>query len=518
MLSRFVTVLIVFSSVGAAFGQSCDPASAVCEAAGTAHCYYVEPGGLNSNNGSFCQPYKSFSPAISRARPGDFIYARAGSYNFDNASVGLQGTHLFISIQDVGGQYSVVNGTAGNPITVRNYPGEIPILNMNDARFNLNNQGHLAIVVREKSYWTISGFEVVNGSIEINAQPDGASGGGSLNHHIVIHNNNVHHLSVDGGSNPGLIRINRGDTGGPYEIQIVNNQLHDLFDVAQPGQWNNIGDREHFAALTMINCQSYYGYDCGGNGRIEIRGNTVYNVPQAFFFKNVGAGPVLATENLIHDADTLGFIITSNVTFTRNITYNVDEGFGPVGTVSGQDNVDFEADPRLLTISGQNLVVTYNTFVGLDLLFSVVSGTGHHVNNNIFAGMKARSAGADYDTLAYVKKSQLHPDPANPAQSILKNIVSNNNCFITPYNDFQMVQRHAAGNIEHYTKSQAQATFGFDPSSIVIIQSNPASIFVNSGAHDYHLTNPAQCPGMGFYSAAPTDTSPPAPPQLLQIN
>ena len=137
--------------------------------------------------------------------------------------------------------------------------------------------------------------------------------------------------------------------------------------------------------------------------------------------------------------------------------------------------------------------------------------------------MEARTPGAGYDTTAYIKKSATYPDPASPAQSILQDITSNNNCFITPFADFQMVQRHV-GAIEHYTRQQANTTFGFDPNSIFISPAN-TSIFVDPANNNYSFkdTTPAHpCQGMGYYSgpggSPGGDQTPPAAPQSLQVN
>lgn len=488
-----------------------------CEAQNGAHCYYVAVNGNDSNSGTFNSPYKSFRPAIDRATPGDFIYARGGTYNYDNATLAAEGRYLFISIQDVSGQYTVNNGTTGNPITVRNYPGEIPILDLNDSRFNAGTAQRMAVSIREKSFWTIDGFEILNGFIGLNHSPSGASPNGNLTHDIVIKNNHIHHLTMESSENHGLIFLNRGDTGGPHNISILNNHLHDFYDSAYPGQWMNTGvGGIHLAALTTLSCQTYAGYNCGYTGAITFSGNTVYRVPQAFYFKNPSPGPVTISDNIIHDVESIGTLITSNVTMNHNLVYNTSMGWAYVGRdgLSSTPN-DFYA------ISGQNARITNNTFVNLNQLFGIVNGTNHVVTGNVFFGMRARAPGAGYDTTAYIKKSSTFPDPPNVTQSILQDITSNNNCFITPYADFQMVQRHVGSNFEHYTRQQATSTFGFDSASVFITQENAASIFVNPAANNYQLINPAQCPDMGYYAGpggSPGDSVPPAPPTGLQVN
>ncbi|MFA6908662.1 MAG: right-handed parallel beta-helix repeat-containing protein [Patescibacteria group bacterium] len=499
-------VLIVLSSIFIAPHVYAQMSTETCEATGTSSCYYVAVNGSDGNSGTFSSPYKTFRPALIKAQPGDFIYARGGTYGYDNSMVSTEGPRIFISIQNASGGYTVNNGTSGNPITVRNYPGENPILDLNDSRFDLSIQGHTAVEIREKSFWTVQGFEIVNGSIDLNSYPSGPTANASLTHDIVIKENNVHDVTVTGGSNPGLIRINRGDTGGAYNISIINNELHDFFDISSPGVWDNLPDEQHFGALTTISCQSYVNFECGGTGSIEFRGNHVYRVPQAFFFKNPAPGPVLIADNTIHDVSSLGTLITSNVTMHHNLVYGTDTGFWYVG----RDGL--ESDPRVYTVSGQNAVITNNTFIGLNGLLIINNGAGHTVERNIFFGMQGRVPGAGYDTPAYIKKSLVYPDPSATSQSILQDITSNTNCFISPYSDFQMVQRHANGSIEHYTRQQALATFGYDADSVFITQANDAAVFVNPSQNDYHLLDPSQCPDMGYYAASSTTPAPSVTP------
>ncbi|MFA6908664.1 MAG: Ig-like domain-containing protein [Patescibacteria group bacterium] len=485
-------------------GMSLPPQAAQAQASAS---YYVAPNGNNANNGSINAPYLTFEPALRRAVAGDTIYARAGTYDYDNAMSAGQGVRNFISIQNVTGEYADIdNGAAGNPIVVRNYPGETPILNMNDSRFNLTTMNHPAVIIREKSYWTIDGFEIVNGNVSLNAYSDGnATVNGSLTHDITIQNSNIHHLTLESSENHGLILINRGDNGGAYNISILNNQLHDFYEASHPGQWENTGlGSIHLGALTTLSCQSYVGFGCGHTGSITFSGNTVYHVPQAFFFKNPTEGPVMISDNIIHDTESLGTLITSNVTMNHNLVYNVDQGWNYVG----RDGLT----AQLYTISGQNAVVTNNTFVGLGQLFNIVNGTNHNVQRNVFFGMPDRVPGAGYDTMAYITKSGTYPDPSNVANSILQDITSNNNCFITPFADFQMVQRHVNATQEHYTHQDATATFGYDANSTFITQSNAASIFTNPGANDYSLLPgiASQCPtNAGYYAASGGDVTPP---------
>ena len=155
-------------------------------------------------------------------------------------------------------------------------------------------------------------------------------------------------------------------------------------------------------------------------------------------------------------------------------------------------------------LAGQDAVIEYNTFVHLDGLFGIRCGTGHEVHNNIFFGLTGETTGAGWDTPSYVAKSETYHDSLDPADSILQQITSDNNCFVTPSTDFQAAARYlppevtgADWLVEHYNRADALATFGFDPNSVVIIESDPAAFFTDPAAGDYSLLDPSRCPGMG---------------------
>ena len=186
----------------------------------------------------------------------------------------------------------------------------------------------------------------------------------------------------------------------------------------------------------------------------------------------------------------------------HNLIYGVPLSWNPTGGGYGTAITD----PRLLGITGQNAIIKNNTFVGLNELMVIWGGTGHNIQNNIYFGLTARAAGAGWDTPAYIKKATSLADSIATSSSMLKQITSDNNCFITPYTDFQFVQRFLTINsstvIEHYTYDQAKTAFGFDPNSKVIIQGDPAQVFIDPANHNYNLLNSSQCPGMGYYAYA----------------
>jgi hypothetical protein len=491
--------------------------------------FYIAPDGSDTNNGTITSPYKTFQPAVTQANPGDTIYVRGGTYTEANTMVNNverdwdsrgatscpAGQHLtdsycfydvktFIGLNDFSGwasdtaAHTVNSGTNSAPITIKNYPSETPIL---DFSFHGTTGSPSAIFISEKAYWTIDGLEVSGGNI--NMWGGAGPSADALTHDITIQNCTVHDLTIDGGVNPGLIRVDRSDNGGAYNITVKNNKLYNIFDPDSPGEWHGVEDMQHFGAVTTLSNYDYAGYAGGSTGLITIDGNEIYNVPQAFFFKNAMTGPVEITNNTIYNSDSLGIKMAGNVHMYHNLVYDVAAGFWSSGTDHGP-GID---DPLLHDANGANATIEYNTFIGINSILSIVSGTGHTIGHNVFFGLDGRTTGAGWDTTSFITKSSVYQDSTAVSQSLLQQIHSDNNCFIAPYSDFQFAARYMTAGIEHYTYAQARDTFGFDPNSQIIIQSDPAAVFVDPSSHDYRLQNSENCVDMGYYAVAADETN-----------
>lgn len=477
---------------GAGVGPNPVGGGATCEAVSPKRCYYVAPNGSDGADGTITRPYKTFRPAVTQAQPGEFIYVRGGTYGYGNGMLSAYDIDAFISIQDVNGTggYTVRSGTLNNPITIKNYTGETPILNLNSFPANrLNTGNRAAIEIREKSFWTIDGLEIVGGIVDFNSDSGGPTTNGNLTHDIIIRNNNIHDVTIANGDNPGLVRVNLGDNSGAYNVFVWANSLHDMYDIDQPGEWMGVGNQQHYGALTTLSCNSYPSKPCtgGGTGYIEFKNNHVYHIPQAFYFKNPSPGGVLVQGNVIHDVGGLGTLHVSGFHMKGNLVYGTDDGFWWVG----RDGLLTE----VYAFSAQNFLIENNTFVGLNRFMGFNQGSGI-IRQNVFFGMANRNAGYEW---AYIyKRGYVYPDPSNPADSVLQNIESNGNCFIAPYTNFQMVTREVGGMTEFYTPSQASTTFGFDTNSTITVEDVATDAFVSPSSLNYHL-KPGYCPtGVGY--------------------
>ena len=84
--------------------------------------YYVAPtGGSDSNPGTLAQPWATLEFAASQLSAGDILYLRGGTYRSAKAASVAERF-----------QMNGMTGTSSNKIYVWNYPGEVPILNMDD--------------------------------------------------------------------------------------------------------------------------------------------------------------------------------------------------------------------------------------------------------------------------------------------------------------------------------------------------------------------------------------------------
>jgi len=99
--------------------------------------YIVALDGKDDNPGILEQPFRTIAAALEVVGPGDVIYIRGGTYRCERP----------ILIDKSGAQ--------GNPIGLKAYPGEAPILDFSDVRgASLSVSG---------AYWHIKGLVVVNG-------------------------------------------------------------------------------------------------------------------------------------------------------------------------------------------------------------------------------------------------------------------------------------------------------------------------------------------------------------------
>lgn len=481
-----------------------------CAAEGDARCFYVAPDGDDDGDGSIDSPYGTFQAAITQAGPGDYIYARGGTYGRANAHLSrlerlysppcMDDGHVeadgycqvpllqFASIQSWNGypvrdsasvSYSVVDGEPDAMITLRNFPGERPVLDVAALRQDpaieaMRDAIHAqrSAIGIGRSHWAIRGFEISHGSVNM---------GGNIEN-IEVSYCDIHDLTVNGGENPGLIRLNRG----PERVRIHHNRLHDLFDVEEPGDWSPI-DAQHFGAVTTLSGETYGGND--DTGELLIHDNEIFHVPQAFFFKNAAAGPVLIENNHIYDSDRIAGSASANITFRRNLVHGVSSGFWRHGQGYTEARLSPEEAAAVFAIDGHNLTVEYNTIVGIEGRFlSIRHGVGHVLRNNVIMGFPGTAATAIWDTSSFVS--------TRPTYDLPGDIESDENCFVVADEGFQAVALYPQeGRVQHYDLTEARERFGIDPNSTVVVATEPREVFEDT--ERYALMGET-CAGAGY--------------------
>jgi len=534
----FMAISVVFLLIGAPTPQS---QAQTCEAVSGAKCYYVSPTGKDTNPGTFSAPLFRPQEALRLVQPGDFVYLRGGTYTSSNSytyanvwDVPASGVHyIFINLGHVGipawasrtgksETWGVASGQPGQPITIKAYLGE---------RVHVQNAGHIRIgsLAKENAYYNVEGITLEGDNILISGGSKGPNDT-AINqvHDIGIRNNEVFNYGAKAANNIGLITVNRGDWGGPYNITIENNILHDLYHKCTAGSeactdpgplyWADPAiDMQHFGGIATLSCESYiqpYG-TCGGNGLLTIRNNVIYNVPQAFYFKNPTKGPIVISGNTLYNAWNLGgggsSWAASNIEFTRNVTWGIGSG-ARLGGFGG------DRSTPVYLVSGRNLNMQYNTFIDIDSIANFfVFGSNHTIKNNLIFGLKGLKTGAVWETPSYLSRScELYCDNLDIALSDLHTGNDfNDNCFITPSSNFLAVRREVpqptGTKMDYLDLAQAKTIFGFETRSLNIVETNKNNVFIDPTNGDYRLKPGHACAAMGAYSSSlpPNPTAPP---------
>lgn len=140
--------------------------------------YYVSTNGSNSNNGlSENTPFLTISKAVSKAVAGDTIYVRGGIYN-EKVTMVSSGT-----LKD-------------GPITLQNYNNETPIIDGSSPKKIAAVDDGALILISNKSYIKIIGFEVRN-YVSTDAKcVSGIRVEGGDSKGIEIRNCKVHHIKT----------------------------------------------------------------------------------------------------------------------------------------------------------------------------------------------------------------------------------------------------------------------------------------------------------------------------------
>lgn len=447
---------------------------AVCDAVGGGRCWYASPGSASGGDGSFERPFRQPQEAVRRAEAGDIVYLRGGVYGegeghisrvlrWDDESAGVVRALITagsISLPTWAGRerYDVATGSEAAPIVVRSFPGE---------RACSDGAGgiRLGSITTPIAHWRIEGITIKGAPINVG----GGSGSGETfenqTHDIELRHNEVYDWTVSGGDNPGLIRVNRGDWGGPERVLIRSNILHDLVAIDPDGEvrdWSSAQDFQHFGAVTALSCETYLGAECGGNGELRIENNFIFRTPQAFFFKNPSRGPFLVRGNVIRNVGHLGHFAPSNVLLEENTVF----GDGTIGRIRLGGSGGPHSEGVVFERMGHNLVLRRNTLVGVPVLVAfVVHSTGHTAEGNVVSGLLSDGE-QTWDNPGVFTQANREPVSLDESEIAAGNTFDGN-CYVTDHSAPALLGRRYPGGVDYLSLQDVRDDLGYERTSVV---------------------------------------------------
>jgi hypothetical protein len=280
---------------------------------------YVATTGVSGTAGTEEQPLATLAQAVNIVQPGDVIVMRGGVYR--QTSTITIGTNR--------------NGTATQPITVINYPGETPILD-----FEGQALGSIGLRLNA-SHWRVIGLTVRN------AGHNGIRMDGSYNRleRVVAHNNHDTGIHMAGSASYNLV-FNCDSYRNFNTTGRVGNNADGFgvkFDNIGPGNylygcrsWENSDDGYDFwrspSRITVENCWAFgngdasvfgfpAGFDGGGNG-FKLGGDFVagdHVVMRSLAFNNFGYrdGRVQSAKGFDHNNNSGALTLIHNTAWNN---------------------------------------------------------------------------------------------------------------------------------------------------------------------------------------------------------
>ncbi|MCP4607895.1 MAG: hypothetical protein GY845_04175 [Planctomycetes bacterium] len=325
--------------------------------------YYVSTSGSDSATGTIGDPWRHIDYAVDRVSAGDTIYVRGGTYN-ERVTM------------------TSVSGSVGNIITLRNYPGETPIIDGNGIYAGSVFGGLLHVV--GASYVTIDGIEVIDSS------SNGILVGGTAANPVtdIIVQNCTTRRTVYSGITA------RGHLSGGFQdatnITVTNNIIEDP---------NSSGDQEclTFGSVTNFEisynemyCLDWETYgkagitpkrDCTGG---DIHHNEIYNIN----------GPAIYISQANDGSGIYGFG-SSNHDIHHNYIHDLKAGGSrdnPFNTHADAIQLALENGTYLDDIDIYNNIIGAGTRRGIRLAHDTYAGGGREFrnitirNNTIYQG------------------------------------------------------------------------------------------------------------------------------------
>ncbi len=373
--------------------------------------YYVSPSGNDDNDGlTTATAFETIEKSTYVVAPGDTVFIRNGIYTKTSPESLIA--------------YLTISGTAGNPITFKNYPNENPILQMNGtnwAGFSINGC----------DYITIEGFTIIGNndnitlayaqSEQLNIGNPATSGSGiAINTEFNNEINKPHHIIVRN------CKISKCGGGGIYSynadyVTIENNTIWECGWYAPYGNsgismyqnWNsdtNNADFKNF--ITGNTCYRnenfipFYvvGSITDGNGIIIDDGRNTQNNSTL----GVYLGKTYVANNLVFDNGARGIHIfeSDNVLVINNTCYkNCKSPTTREGELTAfyASNVNFVNNivapgievPPISQFEANNIIALNNLFTSNESLANPV-GTNTIIGNAAFVNPSTNFIEADF--------------------------------------------------------------------------------------------------------------------------
>lgn len=302
--------------------------------------YYVassnspQPGNDN-NPGTEAQPFGTIEKARDTAQPGDTIFLR-------------QGQHAKRAGSPDSGIFFRAGGTAGAPITIKNYPNERPIVSADANQF-------VFYFFESAPYWVVEGLELRGGSqyaVKIDSP------------RVTLRGNNIHGSSLD------LVKLVQTSD----YVTIEGNEIHS--NNASPG----------------ANAQ---GVDAVGSDYLVVRDNYVHNIPSVGIYSKGDSIDTVFEYNRVEDIAGHGIMLgqqTDRALFTRGTFYETTNGVIRNNIVKRTTGACFATggslSPKIYNNSCYLGASTNNgaVYVTMDNPETNQRGRDIHIKNNIVYG------------------------------------------------------------------------------------------------------------------------------------
>lgn len=362
--------------------------------------YYVSTTGNDGNAGTEVDPWRTIAHGLSVAVAGDVVLVRGGTYT-ERVSFGR-------------------SGTATDPITLRAYPGETPILDQTGQTVPTGSGDQPIIRINNQSHLTVQGFTLQNWrTTASNGLPEGilvSSNGSTAVTNVRLLGNTIHHIEQNNTGGTGDahgIKVAGRSTAPMTAIVIDGNELHSL----RTGTSESLVVNGNVAGFRITR---NVVHDCNNIG-IDMIGfensnlptsldrardgicadNVVYNIDASF---NPGYGGDFVLGG--GDPSAAGIYVDggSNIIVERNLVYACNFGVeigteessangGQADQITLRDNLVHHCHDAGLIMGGysstrgntENCVIANNTFYQNGTLVNTVQFFGqHHIANCVF--------------------------------------------------------------------------------------------------------------------------------------